>query len=128
MVKSLEQLLDTAIDYSGMFPPKKLDLEEALREYAAFLKSEQKGFLSRFVIPYKELNTLAAFADKIHRLEGPLNLCISGPDIQTLAQFKNVILTMEQEILKAHSEYPGELRTNILELKLPSKSVITLNP
>lgn len=128
MVKSLEQLLDTAIDYSGMFPPNELDLREALREYAAFLKSEQKRFLSRFVIPYKELNTLSAFADKKQGLEDPLNLCIAGPDIQTLAEFKNVILTMEQEILKTHSEYPGELRTNILELKLPSKSVITLNP
>lgn len=128
MVKSLDQLLDSAIDYSGMFPPNELDLREALREYVAFLKSEQKRFLSRFVIPYKGLNTLSALADKKQGLEGPLNLCIAGPDIQTLAEFKNVILTMEQEILEAHSEYPGELRTNILELKLPSKSVITLNP
>ncbi len=128
MVKSLEQLLDAAIDYSGMFPPNKLDLREALREYVEFSNSGRAGLLSRFVIPFERIQDLAQFADKKHKLKGPLNLCIAGPEIQTLTQFKNVILTMEQQILEAHSEYPGELRSNILELKFPSKSVINLNP
>lgn len=127
MVKSLEQLLDAAIDYSGMFPPNELDLREALREYVGFANSDKAQLLSRFVIPFEKIPELAKFADKKHMLKGPLNLCIAGPDIQTLTQFKNVILTMEQQILDAHSGYPGELRTNILELKFPSKSVINLN-
>lgn len=128
MNKSVEQLLSESIDYAGLMVPRSLSLRDALREYVELSKSDQKWMLSRFVIQHYNLPKLAQFADRRHRLEGPLSLCISGPEVNTLHEFKNTVLNIEKDILSAHSGFPGEVRTNILELKLPLVSVQNLNP
>ncbi|MBO6522866.1 MAG: hypothetical protein JJ971_03500 [Balneolaceae bacterium] len=127
MTKSLQQLLTSCINYSGLYPPAGLNLREALRGYVDFSHSKYSWMLSNFVIPHSELPLLATFADRKHQLKGPLALCITGPESETLFDFKNAVINIEKEIMAAHSGYPGEVRTNILELTFPLGSVQKLN-
>ncbi len=84
--------------------------------------------MSRFVIPHNMMHQLGQFSDRKHLIDGPLNLCIAGPKVETLHQFKNAVNSIEKEIISAHSGYPGEARTSILELQLPVESVVNLKP
>lgn len=128
MNKSINQLLNSAVTYAGLYPPASLKLNEALRNYVDFSHSKYAWMLANFILPHHELPFLSSFADRKHRLKGPLSLCITGPETNTLFEFKNVINNIEQQIMAAHTGYPGEVRTNLLELKLPLSSIETLNP
>jgi hypothetical protein len=128
MVKSLEQLLTSSVDHSGLLVKSKEELREVLKEYVEFANSPYRGMLSKFVIPHNYIPLLAQFADRKHLLKGPLSLCVKGPETETIDDFRNALKDIEKEILSAHSGYPGEVRTPILELKLPDVSVENLNP
>lgn len=128
MSKSARELLAESIDYNGFFENEPLSLREALREFAALQQSAWKSAISRFVIPHHLLSELPRFADRRDRIKGALNLCIVGPKVETLQEFRNRVLNIEQDILKVHSGFPGESRTNILELMLPRKSVEKVSP
>ncbi|HTM51780.1 MAG TPA: hypothetical protein VL285_23960 [Bryobacteraceae bacterium] len=43
------------IDYAGLFPPARLPLDEALREYQAYRSHPHSAFLARFVMPLDRL-------------------------------------------------------------------------
>jgi hypothetical protein len=128
MINSTEQLLSECFDYAGIFPPAQISLDEALKNYVRLKRSSDKWIFSRFVIPHHLVPKLAHFADRRDGNEGPLSLCIAGPEVKTLHDFKNTILNIEKDILSVHSDFPGEARTNILELMLPQTSVENLNP
>jgi hypothetical protein len=128
MKKSVEHLLTSVFDYTGLISGNEDDLRSALRDFVEFSGSKEKEMLSRFVIPHNLIPSLSTFADRKHQLKGPLSLCITAPRTETLKEFKNVVRDIEEEILSVHSDYPGEVRTNILELKLPEVSVINVDP
>jgi len=74
--ESVRVLLESLIDYAGLFPPASLSLEEAIRKYDSYRNSEHAFALGRFVVPAdraKEvpadfpLSVLAASADSIDR-------------------------------------------------------------
>lgn len=127
MFKSVEQLLSDCIDYAALKPPVEAPLRDALRHYAELTTGEYDWILSRFVIPHSQVPDLALFSDRRDRVQGPLNLCIFGPIVNSLHEFKNTVLNIEKDILSAHSGFPGEVRTNILELTLPKESVENFN-
>jgi hypothetical protein len=51
-------LLAGAIDYAGLFPPAALGMEEAVRNYAAYLRGDDAWALGRFVVPVARLEEL----------------------------------------------------------------------
>jgi hypothetical protein len=66
MSPSLRALLAGAIDYAGMFPPAKVPLEEAFRNYIGYRESPDAWMLGRFVCPAQQLrevtNVLKGFS------------------------------------------------------------------
>lgn len=128
MIASLKQLLSNAVNYSGVLPPTKLNLREAVGNYVDFSHSKYAWMLGNFVIPYDQLSDLSNFADRRHQLKGPFSICVLGPETESLDKFKGIMSLIDKEIRKVHSGYPGEVRTNIMELKLPLASIENLNP
>lgn len=128
MTKSAEQLFSESIDYSGLLAHDAPPLNEALREFTRLHNSNDKWMLSHFLVPYRFLKDLSKYSDRRERIKGLFNLCISGPQVSTLHEFKQSVLSIEKDILGVHTDFPGEARTNLLELMLPQKSVESLNP
>jgi hypothetical protein len=58
--RSLKVLLAESIDYAGLFPPAKLGMEEAVRNFASYAAGPDRWALGRFVVP---LSRLAEFDD-----------------------------------------------------------------
>jgi hypothetical protein len=69
MTKSLRTLLSGIIDYAGLFPPAKLPLEEAIRNYARYRTEPEAWMLGRFICPAARLGEVSAFADLLN--QGP---------------------------------------------------------
>jgi hypothetical protein len=63
MPPGLHALLEGAIDYAGTFPPARLSLEEAVRNYARYRQEPEQWMLGRFIYPAARLRELDAYAD-----------------------------------------------------------------
>jgi hypothetical protein len=53
-------LLESAIDYAGLFPPAQLDMPGAVAAYESYLASDDGWALGRFVVPATRLDDLAS--------------------------------------------------------------------
>lgn len=54
-MRSLEALLTRIVDYAGLFPPAKLDMRPAVRNYAAYRAGAHEPMLGRFILPVSRL-------------------------------------------------------------------------
>ena len=59
MFPSLKVLLSSIVDYAGLFPPAKLNLKEAIANYAQYHQTRNNWLLGRFIIPVSRLTELA---------------------------------------------------------------------
>lgn len=66
MDPALEALLDGVIDYAGLYPPARLDMEPAVREYFRHLGGPDSLIVNRFVCPASRLAELGDVLDKFH--------------------------------------------------------------
>ncbi|MFM9957457.1 MAG: hypothetical protein ACKVZJ_05245 [Phycisphaerales bacterium] len=55
MLESTRVLLSGIIDYAGLFPPAKLDMASAVRNYAGYLAGPHAWMLGRFIVPVARL-------------------------------------------------------------------------
>jgi len=67
---SLLVLLSKAIDYAGLFPPAKLSMEEAVRNYAEYKSGDYNWMLGRFIVPASRLNEFVEHAEKYFHSNG----------------------------------------------------------
>src|SRR5436190_17389433 len=65
MRRSLRVLLEGVIDYAGLFPPAKLPLDQALRNYARYRHEPEGWMLGRFVCPASRLVELVPFHEEL---------------------------------------------------------------
>ena len=61
-MQSLRALLTGSIDYAGLFPPARLDMEPAVCRYARHRAGPQAWMLGRFVVPAARLEEFATQA------------------------------------------------------------------
>jgi len=59
---SLHTLIAGIVDYAGLYPPSQLPMAEAVANYAAYLKSDYKWMLGRFVVSVARLDEFTASA------------------------------------------------------------------
>jgi hypothetical protein len=87
---ALIELLTQLIDYAGLFPPATLEMATAVRNYAAYRKSEQVRWLGRFVVPATRLDEFGRAAAAVIEPSDawPLSALISAnADWQKVASF-----------------------------------------
>jgi hypothetical protein len=56
--QSVRILLDSLIDYAGLFPPASLSMPVAVRNYDEYRRSEHAWVLGRFIVPVSRLEEL----------------------------------------------------------------------
>lgn len=116
--RSLRLLLDSLVDYAGLFPPAKLDMLPAIRNYAAYTGVEHRWMLGRFILPVARL-------EEFERLAA--NDLPSGPDDEPWRLSALVGSNVDADIEaifafnRAHAEEPanGLAVIDAIELKEP---------
>lgn len=121
MIASLQTLLDGIIDYAGLFPPAKLDMQAALRQFVA---ARQPQLVTNWMV-----RTFVCGADRLGELENhfaddftsddPVNLSVVLPKSPDLA----ATLPHLENDLEALSSFarrrPETAAISNLELALP---------
>jgi len=78
---SLECFLEKLIDYAGLFPPAKLEIEPAINNYLEIIKSRDRWIISQFIIPISRLNEISTDLMKNYSKEFPLTLSLISTDL-----------------------------------------------
>jgi hypothetical protein len=117
MKPSLHTLLSGLIDYAGLFPPAKLPLPGALRNYLRYRDEVEAWMLGRFVCPAARLAELAAFQEQLPA--GRPLLCAAlgrgGDDSSFLAALDADLA----DIAACRAAQAGRVTVDVLELRLP---------
>jgi hypothetical protein len=82
MLASLKALLTSVVDYAGLFPPAKLDLQEAMENYVQDSASSHAWMLSRFVIPAALVPELAELSPAFSLKQWSLSAILSGLELE----------------------------------------------
>lgn len=93
MPRSLHALLNSVMDYAGLFPPAQLNLDQGIANYAQYQTSLDRELLGRFVVPLTRLPELAKLLYlTLDNSVGPLSLSVIlsqnwESDLETLRTF-----------------------------------------
>ncbi|MGA7617309.1 MAG: hypothetical protein WBX15_19265 [Thermoanaerobaculia bacterium] len=110
MKQILDTLIDRLIDYAGIFPPAKLPMDQAVRNYANYARGGCAPALGRFVVPVARLGEFESAARGLHKPEEaawPIAV-LTGPklddDVSAIAEWnvrfagRAVIDTIEAKV------------------------------
>jgi hypothetical protein len=120
MSASLRALLTGIVDYAGLFPPTKLDLEPALRNYAAYRKSGDRWMLGRFIIPAARLAELDPHEALFHD-DPPFVFSVLGRSGKTGDEFLQGLTGDLADIASFRERHAGRIEADVLEMKLPEE-------
>jgi len=115
---ALQTLLRGLIDYAGLFPPARLDLETAAAEYSSYRAGDESWALGRFIIPAANLTQLGVTlaSSRFRRDEAPWKLsAIAGTDLGV------DLLTIDQFNRGAR----GRAAVDTIELKAAGAAAVT---
>ncbi len=115
---SLRALITHAIDYAGLFPPAELELEPALQNHAAYLRTADRWMLGAFILPvakFGEARAQLAVFDKEH----PLEVSALGPKTTKPAEFRSALETVAEAIKEFHNGHKGVVSIRQIEMPLP---------
>jgi hypothetical protein len=114
----LRALLDSLVDYAGLFPPASLPLGESITNYARYRASRSAWMLGDFVVPASRFEALGAHAGLFGEVP-PFRfsaLVGGGPDAATcLARLSDDVAEIDR-FTKRHA---GRVRVAATEMRLP---------
>jgi hypothetical protein len=125
MTPSLHALLAGVIDYAGLFPPATLLLDQALRNYARYLREPERWMLGRFVCPAARLAEINPFAGELFTGDGPFVFSALGRGGNTVAAFLAGLRADLADIDAFRNRHPGKVEVDVLEVRLPADVVGT---
>ncbi|MEN9528679.1 MAG: hypothetical protein RI932_552 [Pseudomonadota bacterium] len=108
---ALRALMSRALDYAGLFPPAKLPLDEAIKEFAELRQDPHEWLLVRFVLPAARAGDFAqearlqlAAASDSHRPWHLTALLKSGPSISEALEFIRAECHLLKGLLESHAD------------------------
>lgn len=122
MVASLEALLSSVVDYAGLFPPAKLELQPAMANYAEYQITPYTWMLGRFILPVSRLQEFEQLLPETPR-QWPLSVIMTGDVKEAIAQLQSLnndkiaITSLEfpplppSDIAKILSSLPAEIES-----------------
>jgi hypothetical protein len=119
MRQSLQALLRGVIDYAGLFPPSRLPVEQAIRNYARYRTQAESWMLGRFICPAAALAELAPFSEELFSEEYPCPLSVLGRSGETARDFLTNLRADLHDILALLDRFDGLFTVGVLEVRLP---------
>ncbi len=120
MQESLRALLTGIIDYAGMFPPAKLPLDVAVKNYDAYKQGEHAWMLSRFVCGASILPGMEVYASALSRGQaGGCVVAVAGRGGEDMISFLEV-LQQDLACIDTFGKAVGlSADVDVFEVKLP---------
>jgi len=122
VVPTVRALLDSVVDYAGLFPPADLDLATALHNYASYRTENESWMLSRFVLPARRLPDLRPH-QRLFKEGDPYAFSVLGTGGDTADAFRDAFRDDLDVIETFHEEHRGRAQADVMEVPLPSPLV-----
>ena len=120
MSTALHAFLHGLVDYAGLFPPTKLEMQPAIRNYFSYRQSPAAWMLGKFVCPASRLQEMADAASSDLDSKAPLGVSALVRPAESAAEFLQGLESDLEEIQKIHRAYSREIRVESLETRLPA--------
>jgi hypothetical protein len=118
---SLRALLTDLIDYAGLFPPARLPLDQAIRNYARYRQEDDAWMLGRFVIPASRLEDLEDYHEELFRVDPPFAFSVLGRGGDTLTEFLANLRQDLRDIAVFRKRHGSRVSVDVVELRLPAE-------
>ncbi len=119
MRASVRAFLSGLIDYAGLFPPAKLPLDEAIRNYARYRTEPESWMLGRFVIPATRLAELEPHAH-LFSSGPPAPFAVLGRGADTAQAFVKGIADDVEAVARFRARHGASALVDNYEVKLPA--------
>lgn len=119
---TVASLMNGLIDYAGLFPPAKLDLDTAIHNYASYLESNDRWMLSKFIIPASRLSELDQYSSLFEKNK-PYRFSVTGKPSDSIETFEAHVL-QDFEVIHSFKERLRHLVSpDLFEVRLPVSEV-----
>src|SRR5262245_45050790 len=118
MNAGLRALLAGLIDYAGLFPPAKLPMDVAVRNYLKYRDEPESWMLGRFICPASRLGELAAFQDEIG--DRPLVVSALARGGETASESLAGLQADFIDRVHCEAQHKGRVITDMIELRVPA--------
>ena len=112
---SLQILLADSIDYAGLFPPAELNLETALKNHAAYVRSNDAWMLNTFVLPVGKFAAAAPYLSSFD-LQHSLRISALGGKSESKSDFEHKLSDIVGAIRELQSRHACS-RLSVPELR-----------
>jgi hypothetical protein len=119
--ESLRALLRSVIDYAGLFPPAKLPLDQAVRNYLRYRSEPEGWMLGRFVCPAVRLGELAPFSQELAaaQSQAPFTVSALGRGGGHAEEFLSALRDDLRDIAAFRDRHGKAVEVDVLEVRLP---------
>lgn len=117
--ESVELFCRNLIDYAGLFPPAKLNLNEAFENFVNYKNGKYNWMLSNFICPVKKLPEITQLISEKFADERKIKISILGRGGHDVDDFKKNFfddIAVWKEFL---NYFPFRVFTNIFEIRFP---------
>jgi hypothetical protein len=123
MSATLRALLGGALDYAGLFPPVRLPLDQAVRNYLRYRGEPESWLLGRFVLPAARLGELAPFGAGLPAAGPPFVVSALARGGQTAPEFLAGLGTDLRDMAHFLDRHAPAFAADVLEARLPPDAV-----
>jgi len=116
MLASVRALLSGIIDYAGMFPPAKLPLDQAIRNYARYRTEPESWMLGRFICQAARLSELETFLPEMAK--PPILISTLGRGGKQFSEFYSGIQDDLQAIVSFKKSNQRFARVDSIEVRV----------
>lgn len=121
MFASLRALLTELIDYAGLFPPARLPLDQAIRNYARYRQESESWMLGRFIVPASRLEDLEPYQDELFRSGPPFAFSVLGRGGGSLSEFLSNLRDDLRDIAAFRKRHGDRVTVDVMEIRLPQE-------
>lgn len=107
------------IDYAGLFPPAKLPMDAAIRNYAAYRTEPEAWMLGRFICPAAKLAELAPFGNELFAKGEPFRFSALGRAGAAPGEFLDGVGRDLADIAAFQEAHAGRVIVDAYETRLP---------
>jgi len=119
MESGVETLLESIIDYAGLFPPASLSMEDAFATYIQHRRGPDGWMISHFVCPAARLDELEPLLEATDEADPPVSLAVLGSGGDTIDAFLEAVDRDADALRRMVSRNGERVVADVFEVRLP---------
>lgn len=119
MHREIRAFMSEIVDYAGLFPPARLELDPAIRNFARYRRGEEAFLLGAFVCPATRLSDLAPYAAELFADDPPFPFSVLTSPAEDADSYRAAVRDSATQAAAFRAAHPGLVAVRAYESRLP---------